>query len=212
MSAPARIIVVILALCLLPGPARAMRIRSSVTLLAWSTDGESLLLLQEEHGPEGGGSSTYLVVGTRPPRAVSATVSSDFSPGDGSTPERVPVKACEQGLRQVERALRKLGIKGVAVHVKRCAGKDRAGLVTPKTAPPRNVLAVSKGKTVAVGLKQGRVAVSGPDGVEARLSPGAKVVLVLKDMNGDRMLQGVYRRRGAAFERVQLRRPKGGKW
>ena len=212
MSTLTRAVFVLAALCLLPAPARAMRIRSSVTLLAWSGDGESLLLLKQEHGPEGGGSSTYLVVGTRPPRAVSATVSSDFSPGDGSTPEQVPVKACEQGLRQVERALRKLGIKGVAVQVKRCASKGRTGLVTPKTATPRDALAVTSGKIVAVGLKQGKVAVSGPGGTEALLSPSKKVVLVLKEMDGDRVLEGIYRRSGASFERVQIRRPQGGKW
>lgn len=213
MSSLTRTAVVALSLLwLLPAPARALRIRSSVTLLAWSGDGESLLLLKEEHGPEGGGSSTYLVVGTRPPRAVSATVSSDFSPGDGSTPERVPAAACEQGLRQVERALRKLGIKAVEVHVRRCASKDRSGLVTPKTALPRALSAVTSGKTVAVGLKQGAVVVSGPAGTEALLSPSKKVVVVFKELFGDRVLEGVYRLSGAAFERVQIRRPQGGKW
>ena len=83
------LIVCALLVTLAPSSASALRITTNVSLLAWSVDGEAALLMQHRHGPEGGGSRTYLLVRAKPPGVVRAVVSSDFSPGDGSTPQTV---------------------------------------------------------------------------------------------------------------------------
>lgn len=211
--------------------AGALRIRTTVSLLAWSADGESVLLREREHGPEGGGSEAYAVVGTRPVRVLRATVSSDFSPGGSARPQRVPLSACRDGLRQVARALGKLGFRGVKVYPSRCARKGRHGLVeveaTVRRTAERSLLGEGphvKGRGIAVSLHQGKVIVgpgtgparAGGGAVAPALAPSGKVLVVIRaTRDGDRLLAGVYRSdsgKPESFGRVQLRRPKGGKW
>ena len=218
---------------LLAAPAQALRIRTTVSLLAWSSDGESLLLLEREQGPEGGGSTAYLVVGTGPVRVLRSTVSSNFSPGDGSEPERVPVQDCRRGLKQLASALGKLGFRGVKARPARCALAPRSGLITGAEAARQAVVGSRLGeggrvvgRGLEVALERGKILVTAParkrpastagGAVSVALSAPGKVLLVLRvAKDGDRLLAGIYRSDSgdpAKLGRIQLRRPKGGKW
>jgi hypothetical protein len=128
--------VALVALLLLAGDAaEAMGVRKDSTLLARSGDGAALYEVRE-HGPEGGGALTYRIEGKGRSAAVEFLVSSDFSPGDGSRPQRVSAQACEQRIAALSAELARRKIAGVTLHPEHCRARDRNGLVTA-TASPR---------------------------------------------------------------------------
>ncbi len=111
-----------------------MSLRHDETTLAHSPDGRSVLVQDEAQGPEGGGSLTYRVTGGK---AHEFVISSDFSPGDGSTPQAVSEKECRARLAELSALLTQLGFTGVAVHPEACARQRRSGAVTVAAAPAR---------------------------------------------------------------------------
>ena len=111
--------------------ARALSIRSTKTQIARAADGSKLIEVRED-GPEGGGALTYRVQGKKPGDAVDFVVSSDFSPGDGSTLQTVSAATCRQRLAALDAELAKRKIPGVTLHPEGCASARRAGLVVAK--------------------------------------------------------------------------------
>ena len=122
-------------LCFAGHAASAMGIRKDSTLLARSGDGAALYEVRE-HGPEGGGALSYRVEAKGRNAAVEFLVSSDFSPGDGSQPQRVSAAACEQRLAALGAELARRKIPGVTVHPQQCRARDRDGLVVVAASPP----------------------------------------------------------------------------
>jgi len=121
---------VMLAACA-PVAVFAMHVRADRTELARAADGAALYEVREA-GPEGGGALTYRVEGKAPGDAVDFVVSSDFSPGDGSRPQRVSPATCRQRLAALGAELAKRKIAGATVHPDRCDARSRSGLVTTK--------------------------------------------------------------------------------
>jgi len=111
--------------------ARALSIRSTKAQIARAADGSKLIEVRED-GPEGGGALTYRVQGKKPGDVVDFVVSSDFSPGDGSTPQTVSPETCRQRLAALGTELAKRKIPGVTLHPEGCASARRAGLVVAK--------------------------------------------------------------------------------
>jgi hypothetical protein len=101
-----------------------MMITANFELSAWSGDGGSALVRILEQGPEGGGALSYLVVNAAGSRRY--VLSSDLSPGDGSTPQSISEKACRATAKEL--ATRLASFDGVAVRADRCGG-DRADVV-----------------------------------------------------------------------------------
>jgi hypothetical protein len=108
--------------------ALAMHIRNNRRELARSPDGAVLYELRAD-GPEGGGSLTYRVEGKSRRDGVDFLVSSDFSPGDGSRPQTVSAKICEERLAALGAEVAKRKIPGVTLHPEGCRSKERSGLV-----------------------------------------------------------------------------------
>jgi hypothetical protein len=107
--------------------AAAMGIREDKHPLAHSDDGKSVLFEVHAYGPEGGGGLHYLLVS--PSGTERIEVSSTFSPGDGSQPQRIDRTACEAALQRIH--LLTAGWKArVVVHTEVCGKHDRAGAVT----------------------------------------------------------------------------------
>ena len=111
--------------------ARALSIRSTKAQIARAADGSKLIEVRED-GPEGGGALTYRVQGKTPGDVVDFVVSSDFSPGDGSTPQTVSAETCRQRLAALDAELTKRKIPGVALHPEGCTSARRAGLAVVK--------------------------------------------------------------------------------
>jgi hypothetical protein len=125
----------LVALVCFTGPAAsAMGVRKDSTLLARSDDGAALFEVRE-HGPEGGGALTYRVEGKRRSAAVEFLASSDFSPGNGSRPQRVSATECEQRVTALGAELARRNIAGVTVHPENCRAKHRDGLVVVAKSP-----------------------------------------------------------------------------
>lgn len=111
------------------GTAGAMSIRTNVSLLAFSRSGESFLLQVSKDGPEGGGSLGYALYDVRRRTVAVFTISSDFSPGDGSTPQRIHAGSCQAAAGKLRRLLAQKKYPGVSVRPGRCAGKRRWNVV-----------------------------------------------------------------------------------
>jgi len=107
-------------------PALAMHVWSQSLPQAWSRDGRGLLIAQIAHGPEGGGSVAMLVVDTATAGVRRFALSNDFSPGDGSTPERVSLADCQARAKELASLLK--DFPGVRVDGEQCRG-DRHGVV-----------------------------------------------------------------------------------
>jgi hypothetical protein len=114
-----------------PAAVLGMNIRTSRTLLARSPAGATLYEVREA-GPEGGGSLTYRVEGQAPGDAVDFVVSSNFSPGNGTRPQRVSPGACRERLAALGAEITKRKIPGVTIHPEACQTPGRAGLVVSK--------------------------------------------------------------------------------
>ena len=100
-------------------PAWAMRTQVSISIVAWSEDGASVLLREDGNGPEGGGYERYRLI--EPQLGLTITPSSDMSPGDGSTPQSVDEKECRTQLESLQEKLTKLKFPGVRINVANCA-------------------------------------------------------------------------------------------
>jgi hypothetical protein len=110
------------------GSATAMHVRTDRRLLARAADGAALYEVRER-GPEGGGALSYRLEGKRSGDAAVFLVSSNFSPGDGSRPQRVSARDCEQRIAALGSELARRKIPGVTVRPERCRQASRDGLV-----------------------------------------------------------------------------------
>jgi hypothetical protein len=140
-----------------------MHITSTVEVIAFSSDGAAALVARREDGPEGGGSLSFVLVG----RGVSGTLTSTFSPGDGSTPETVSAAAC----RAVANALAAAtaDFVGVSVQPRACA-QDRTTVVRAAPEARRAVAAARAGVSADRWKVTGDTATA--DGVALVLRPG----------------------------------------
>jgi hypothetical protein len=192
-------------------PAGAMSIRSSEFLLAWSQDGRAFLINRSEDGPEGGGAESYRIVCPAEKLDEEFRVTSTFSPGDGSRPERVSVPACQQALGELNRLLQAHRFQDVACTLTVTAQTSRRGLVTTgeqsqdliargRFAPrgeqwvldamtlalqPGKLLLVEGGKTQT--LPDAALAEPGlaPSGLAAYLSPGKNLLVLFRSRPRD---------------------------
>ena len=80
-----------------------MYINSSYELLSWSFDGKYVLLEVKSHGPEGGGSLCYKIIGFK--SIKSFYLSNTMSPGDGSTPENINFMKYTEAIQALENEL-----------------------------------------------------------------------------------------------------------
>jgi len=167
--------------------AMAMSIRSSTSVLAWSKDGDAALLAVDEDGPEGGGSLRYVLISAGEPTRTEALVSSDFSPGGPSRPQRVSEAACREAVTALGKAMGGR-FDGVALEVSGCGAHRQVVTVseeqrqrTADLARARPPFAVKVEGPVLIGTRDGqevlRAEVRGKPKV--LVGPGAKLVLVL---------------------------------
>jgi hypothetical protein len=125
----------------LPSAGQAMRIQTFLRPLAWSDDGQSLLLVEDQQGPEGGDALTYVLVSVRAPHYQRFQVSSDFSTGSSHLPQRVTAGACRTQLDRLVKSAPATRFPGLQVLTGRCAGKDRTELLRPSPALTRAMAA-----------------------------------------------------------------------
>lgn len=102
-----------------------MFIRTHVQLVAWSSDGESGLLEIKMESPEGGGSLDYHVIS--PDSSIDQTFhfSGDFSPGDGSQPQRISSDQCQKELNRLRQTLEKTHFTGIDLQPEACRSQHR---------------------------------------------------------------------------------------
>ncbi len=145
-----------------------MHISVTVEVAALSADGGAALLVRGGHGPEGGGSLGYEVVGRGD--GFAGTVSSTYSPGDGSEPEVVAAAAC----RAVARRLAELtaDFPGVSVRPGACGGDRRAVVTLAPEAWSGARAARAPALPERVQVAPGAVTV---DGVALALAPDERV-------------------------------------
>lgn len=222
---PTLLTLITAAALLLPGPADAMRIRTQVSLVAWSSDGKSALLRESQDGPEGGGSAGFLVVSTSKSKVLRVVISSDFSPGGGSRPQMISASQCQAELAQLARVIKRAKFKGITLLPDGCKGKYRSVLkvsVAAQKAATASVL--GRGKHVLVDgkfdlhVRKGKVQITTPrkkligeDKLTVSRAKGGKVLLVLHTRQyGDTVLAGIYHKEKGRYHKVALPRGKGG--
>ena len=88
-----------------------MCVTSQYDPVAWNDDGSAVVLHVSEYGPEGGGSNSYQIIDFKNETDVNYTFSSDFSPGDGSTPQSISIDMCRNRMVEANQTLEKLGFK-----------------------------------------------------------------------------------------------------
>lgn len=195
--------VVCILLLTLAIPSTAMRTRHTVNPVAWSQGGQAVLLNVDAHGPEGGGSQAYWIMDDRGNESEVWTISSDFSPGDGSRPQVVSVGACKQCATEMKRALDSLGF-GVMVKVdaSACGTAGREVVATLPHRPdhpdaPWRIEADSGGRLL-VRTKTGTFELPGvkaEPGAEynLRVGPKARMVILIERGDNESSIAGVWR-------------------
>jgi hypothetical protein len=96
---------------LFSAPAFGMCVSTSYEPVAWSKDGQAVLIHETARGPEGGGSSSYLLIDFRKEKSHTFAVSSNFSPGDATEPETISEQACRDALAKGNEHLERLGFE-----------------------------------------------------------------------------------------------------
>jgi hypothetical protein len=143
--------ILLFGLALTPAAARALCVDTVYSVLAFSPDGDSVLLEERAHGPEGGGSLAYLLLSATAPTATRFSVSSNFSPGDGSEPESVSTAQLQKTLRALAEAVKRKKLAGVQVTA---ANASRVDMVRLQPSAARGTgLAVARGELVGGGLR-----------------------------------------------------------
>ena len=184
-----------------------MHITSTVTLVAFSTDGASALVQRSEHGPEGGGSLGFAVVSAEAPYATSFGLSSDFSPGGSSRPQRVDAKACGERAKALKQLLADKHFEKIEVNLNACSEPHRFGIVT---AANNDTLT-----SVKLESDKGHVFFRAPAGLldlgsgepattKAYLSKSRKVLVVIERDEYSTSLHGVWRASGESFEPIAV--------
>src|SRR5579872_1641717 len=91
--------------------AHAMCVSTSYDPVAWSKDGHAVLIEEVAHGPEGGGSISYLLVDFHKKKAHVFPISSNFSPGDETKPETISEETCRETTAKGNQLLEELGFQ-----------------------------------------------------------------------------------------------------
>lgn len=114
------------ALLLLSSAASASPPRD-LQLVAWSTSGETALVLETVRSPAGGGVASYRVVG---PGVLQErhVVSNELAIGDGPPLQRVSAAGCREALLALKKVLQATRFKGVELRGEECKS-DRSGVV-----------------------------------------------------------------------------------
>lgn len=160
------------------GVAHAMHVRRAFTPVAYSDDSASVLVYVEANGPEGGGSEGYEIWGALVPTRVAFALSSDFSPGDATRPQRIDLGTCAQHLRELDMALKQRGFHDVAVQPNACKTRRGGYVKTSKTVEDRmHGAGFTLGKDGSFSREGYRVAKKGS---ELTVSQGNKVLCTLK--------------------------------
>jgi len=185
-------------------PCRALHSRHHIAVRAWSTSGNAVLLHERVDGPEGGGSSAFWILDTDGGVSSTWELSSDFSPGDGSTPQTVSVGECRRCAAEMKGELDRRGF-GMAVKVDPagCATEERGTVVsglphrrTHKDSPWRvtadsaGLLTVTTSKDTVV--LQGAVARPGSD-CSLSVGPEGRMFLVFARNEDQTCLLGAWR-------------------
>ena len=158
-------------------------------------------------------------------------VSSDFSPGDGSTPQGIPARGCKQALSRLAAALKGARLDGITLYPDRCKKERRFMLLEVAKASQKAAAASLLGQgdrvivdgTAELWLDLGKVLAGSPvrkaqkSASTASLvvyrAKGGKVLLVLhKPEYGDTLLDGLYlpgKMARVGFRKVKLPKGKG---
>lgn len=156
----------------------AMSIRSRVRLQTWSSDGLSALLSYDSDGPEGGGSLGFGVLTCNGLQAQ-VTLSSDFSPGAGDTPQTITEKGCREGVARLTASLKANAFTNVTLEPDGCI--KRSGMVSvERSIPPRGWTIEESGKGLVVS-EGSRKVLEVPTGSTAEVSPTGRAILVISD-------------------------------
>lgn len=98
-------------LILLPSTIYAMCVSGEYNQLVWNPAADALLMQKYSYGPEGGGSLAYIIIDVKKNKSSTFVVSSDFSPGDGSRPQRVSISECKANTEAANKILSVLNFK-----------------------------------------------------------------------------------------------------
>lgn len=170
-------------LLLAPAVVLAMHSTTRQSLLAFSDDGLAALVETTQHGPEGGGSTSLAIIAARAPFRLEFSMSSDFSPGGSSRPQRVSTADCQRAAGDLAAALRKLQFSGVEVNPAVCsAAHGRSGFVQVDDVHAKQVEdAWLSGAELEAARKTAK---AGPKDRVAR-SPSGKLLVAIS-ADGDR--------------------------
>jgi hypothetical protein len=171
----------------------AMHITTVSRVMAWSRDGVSALISDDAHGPEGGGSEGVRVVCGGP--SVNAKLSSDFSPGGSSRPQRISEDECRASVQEVANAVARRGFDGVTASPEGC--KKRQSMVTSSSnvgqSLPSGWKLTMRGTTLLISEKD-KVVLEVPNAARARVSPTAKTLVVFSEEYGQPVFTGAWTR------------------
>ncbi|MBK7960262.1 MAG: hypothetical protein IPK04_02970 [Bdellovibrionales bacterium] len=99
-------------------------------VVAWNPQGSAVVVHRISHGPEGGGSVAYTIVDLAKGTSDSYVVSDNFSPGDGSTPERIYSTKCKDAMTKGNLSLTLLGFKSKFNDTTHACGTSRSNLLS----------------------------------------------------------------------------------
>lgn len=144
-----RLFVMLLA-CAVIQEVSAMFVRSYALPLAWSSDGQSILIEERQSGPEGGGSLAYRLISLHQSIDKTWQVSSDFSDGGSNTHQEVTVAQCQKTVAELQKALLKAEFHDTHVHLDACRSDYRKDLVMVTDGSPESMVSLNNSEHSAV--------------------------------------------------------------
>jgi hypothetical protein len=212
MHAPVKTILVCL---FVTCPSLALHIRQYDRIVAWSDDSASALISVDRSGPEGGGSIGFRLISPKRNIDTEFILSSNFSPGNGSSPQTIPAASCKSSVKALSKLLTKCAFKGIKVNPgscqhdraatlliseecnrhlydrSRCVRLDsgRATIGEIKIVSTGDTIQIDDGQSSALFIKRYHW---GHQTLTAYLSPNRKTVLLIGDFSNETRLLCVF--------------------
>ncbi len=115
----------------------AMCVHKTYQTVAWNKPGTAALIRETASGPEGGGATIFYVFDFAKKTSESFSVSSTFSPGDGTEPQSVSPDECTKTAAAGNQTLNKLGFK-IKFNADMCKSKSRSLIPSSTTTGMSN--------------------------------------------------------------------------
>jgi len=102
-----------------------MNIATFESFITFSVKGDNFLIKEKKFGPEGGGSTAFIIINAKKKEYTRFLISNNFGTGNGRIPQKVPQNTCRTVLKTLHTSLVEYGFTGIEINPETCSTAER---------------------------------------------------------------------------------------